>query len=48
LTVATSEIASLLLPRGQTTHSKFKIPIPTLESSTCDIDKGSDRAAIWN
>ncbi|XP_058774627.1 uncharacterized protein LOC131648911 [Vicia villosa] len=35
-------IASLLLPGGRTTHSKFKIPIPTLESSTCDISKGSD------
>ncbi|XP_058742589.1 uncharacterized protein LOC131625469 [Vicia villosa] len=43
LTVASSGIASLLLPGGRTAHSKFKIPIPTLESSTCDINKGSDR-----
>src|SRR3954468_23616508 len=43
LPVASSGIASLLLPGGRTAHSKFKIPIPTLESSTCDINKGSDR-----
>ncbi|XP_058751125.1 uncharacterized protein LOC131624171 [Vicia villosa] len=46
LTVASSGIASLLLPGGRTTHSKFKIPIPTLESSTCDINKGSDRGDL--
>jgi ATP-dependent DNA helicase PIF1 len=46
LTVATSGIASLLLPGGRTTHSMFKIPIPALESSSCDIDKGSDRAEL--
>jgi len=46
LTVATSGIASLLLQGGRTTHSKFKIPIPALESSSCDIDKQSDRAKL--
>ncbi|XP_058772569.1 uncharacterized protein LOC131646573 [Vicia villosa] len=46
LTVASSGIASLLLPGGRTAHSKFKIPIPTLESSTCDINKGSDRGDL--
>jgi ATP-dependent DNA helicase PIF1 len=46
LAVASSGIASLLLPGGRTAHSKFKIPIPTLESSTCNIDKGSDRAQL--
>lgn len=46
MTVASSGIASLLLPGGRTAHSKFKIPIPTLESSTCGIDKGSDRAEL--
>lgn len=43
LIVASSSIASLLLPGGRTTHSMFKIPIPTLESSTCDIEKNIDR-----
>ena len=46
LTVASSGIASLLLPGGRTAHSMFKIPIPTMESSTCNIDKGSDRAEL--
>ncbi|XP_050915713.1 uncharacterized protein LOC127130792 [Lathyrus oleraceus] len=46
LTVASSGISSLLLPGGRTAHSLFKIPIPTMESSTCNIDKGSDRAEL--
>ena len=33
LTVASSGIASLLLPGGRTAHSKFKIPVPTLDNS---------------
>ena len=35
--VASSGIASLLLPRGRTAHSKFKIPVPIFEDSTCNI-----------
>ena len=46
LTVATSGIASLLLPGGQTAHSKFKIPIPTLDNSTCNIDHDSDMTQL--
>jgi len=42
LTVASSGIASLLLPGGRTTLSKFKIPIPTLEHSVYNITKGSE------
>jgi len=38
LTVASSGIASLLLPGGRTTHSKFRIPIPTMENSICNIE----------
>ncbi|KAF1862622.1 hypothetical protein Lal_00013383 [Lupinus albus] len=37
LTVASSGIASLLLPGGRIAHSKFKIPVPSLENSTCNI-----------
>ncbi|MCI18167.1 helicase-like protein, partial [Trifolium medium] len=37
LTVATSGIAALLLPGGRTAHSKFKLPIPTLDNSSCSI-----------
>ncbi|RZC20144.1 hypothetical protein D0Y65_006827 [Glycine soja] len=36
--VASSGIASLLLPRGRTAHSKFKIPVPIFEDST-SLDK---------
>ena len=35
LAVAGSGIAALLLEGGQTAHSRFKVPIPTLEDSTC-------------
>ncbi|KAK2444078.1 ATP-dependent DNA helicase pif1 [Trifolium repens] len=43
LTVASSGIASLLLPGGRTAHSKFKIPVPTLDNSTCEIEHDDDR-----
>jgi len=42
LTVASSGIASLLLPGGRTAHSKFKIPVPTLEHFVCNLTKGSE------
>jgi hypothetical protein len=40
LCVASSGIASLLLPGGRTAHSHLKIPIPINEVSTCFIKKG--------
>ncbi|KAK2385880.1 ATP-dependent DNA helicase PIF1 [Trifolium repens] len=46
LTVASSGIASLLLPGGRTAHSKFKIPVPTLENSTCNIDHSDELAGL--
>lgn len=46
LTVATSGIASLLLPGGRTSHSKFKIPVPTLENSMCNIEGVSELAKL--
>jgi ATP-dependent DNA helicase PIF1 len=46
LNVASSGIASLLLPGGRTAHSKFKIPVPTLENSTCNIEGDSDHAEL--
>lgn len=39
LLVATSRIASLLLPGGWTAHSLFKIPLQLNESSCCAISK---------
>jgi len=41
LCVASSGIASLLLDGGRTAHSRFKIPIPVFDMSTCNIKKGS-------
>ncbi|XP_058776861.1 uncharacterized protein LOC131651210 [Vicia villosa] len=38
LTVATSGITSLLLPGGRIAHSKFKLPVPCVEKSTCKIN----------
>jgi ATP-dependent DNA helicase PIF1 len=46
LTVASSGIASLLLPGGRTAHSKFKIPVPTLDNFTCDIQYNDDLAVL--
>ncbi|XP_058726700.1 ATP-dependent DNA helicase pfh1-like [Vicia villosa] len=46
LAVATSGIASLLLPGGRTAHSKFKIHVPTMENSTCKIDYDDDVADL--
>nr|XP_034897676.1 ATP-dependent DNA helicase pif1-like [Populus alba] len=37
LVVASSGIASLLLPGGRTAYSRFKIPLEVNESSTCEI-----------
>jgi len=39
LAVASSGIASLLLPGGRTAHSKSKIPITLDDTSTYDIPK---------
>ncbi|OSC97186.1 hypothetical protein PYCCODRAFT_1377712, partial [Trametes coccinea BRFM310] len=40
LCVASSGIASLLLPGGRTAHSRFKIPVENLHNeSTCNISK---------
>ena len=37
--VASSGITSLLLPEGRTTHSKFKVPTPIFEDSTCNLKR---------
>ncbi|CAK8537345.1 unnamed protein product [Lathyrus sativus] len=42
ITVPSSGIATLLLPGGRTAHSKFKIPIPTLENSLCNVKPKDD------
>ncbi|XP_070018011.1 uncharacterized protein [Nicotiana sylvestris] len=46
LTVASSGIASLLLPSGRTTHSRFVIPLNVTEDSTCNIKQGTPIANL--
>jgi len=46
LNVASSGITSLLLLGGRTTHSKFKIPVLTLELFVCNITKGSELSKL--
>ncbi|XP_016171553.1 ATP-dependent DNA helicase PIF1-like [Arachis ipaensis] len=46
LNVASSGIASLLLPNGRTAHSRFKIPLDINEDSICCIKQGSSLARL--
>jgi len=46
LAVASSGIASLLLPGGKTAHSVFKIPLQADETSVCYFDKRSEHADL--
>ncbi|SGY12269.1 BQ5605_C011g06448 [Microbotryum silenes-dioicae] len=39
LAVASLGIAALLLPKGRTAHSRFKIPIDIFDDSTCNVPK---------
>ncbi|KAL7096997.1 hypothetical protein ACP275_10G115200 [Erythranthe tilingii] len=46
INVASSGIASLLLPGGRTTHSRFGLPINVHKSSTCSISQQSPQAEL--
>ncbi|XP_020963415.1 uncharacterized protein LOC110265024 [Arachis ipaensis] len=46
LTVASSGMASLLLPGDRTAHSRFAIPLNLDEFSTCNIKQGSSLAEL--
>ncbi|KAK1389588.1 hypothetical protein POM88_017766 [Heracleum sosnowskyi] len=46
LPVATSGIASLLLPNGRTAHSRFRIPLDVTAESTCEIKHGTQLAKL--
>jgi hypothetical protein len=46
LTVASSGVASLLLPNGRKAHSRFKIPLDIDELSFCDIKRGTNLAEL--
>ena len=46
LIVASSGVASLLLPNGQTAHSRFKIPLDIDELSLCNIKRETKLAEL--
>jgi hypothetical protein len=46
LAVASSGIASLLLPGGRTWHSRFKIPLDITQTSMCSIKKNTHLAEL--
>ncbi|VFQ82699.1 unnamed protein product [Cuscuta campestris] len=46
LTVASSGIASLLLPGGRTAHSRFDIPIELFEGTTCAVRQQTQLAGL--
>ena len=46
LTVASSGVASLLLPGGRTAHSRFKIPCDLDDDTICDIKRGTMLAEL--
>ncbi|GKE20618.1 DNA helicase [Tanacetum coccineum] len=46
LAVASSGIASLLLPAGRTAHSRFKLPLDLTEESLCNIKKNTHVASL--
>ncbi|XP_071709130.1 uncharacterized protein [Rutidosis leptorrhynchoides] len=48
LAVASSGIASLLLPGGRTAHSRFVIPLELMENSTCGIKQKTHLAALMH
>ncbi|XP_057755435.1 uncharacterized protein LOC130974583 [Arachis stenosperma] len=47
LNVASSGIASLLLPGGRTDNSRFSTPITITDESTCNIKHGSLKAELF-
>lgn len=42
MNVRSNEVVVLVLPGGRTKHFKLKIPVPTLQSSICNIEKDSE------
>ncbi|XP_057760522.1 uncharacterized protein LOC130980894 [Arachis stenosperma] len=47
INVASSGIASLLLPGGKTAHSMFNIPVDLTEDTVCRIKKDSPKAEVF-
>ncbi|XP_071704646.1 uncharacterized protein [Rutidosis leptorrhynchoides] len=46
LAVASSGIASLFLPSGRTTHSRFKLPLVITNESMCNVKKNTQMATL--
>jgi hypothetical protein len=46
LAIASSSVASLLLPRGCTAHSRFRIPFDITKVATCSIKRGTMLAEL--
>ncbi|GJZ60891.1 DNA helicase [Tanacetum coccineum] len=46
LAVASSGVASLLLPAGRTAHSRFKLPLDLTDTSVCSIKKNTQLATL--
>ncbi|GJZ03139.1 DNA helicase [Tanacetum coccineum] len=46
LAVASSGIASLLLPAGRTGHSRFKFPLDMTDDSLCSIKKNTHAGTL--
>ncbi|GJZ46665.1 DNA helicase [Tanacetum coccineum] len=46
LAVASSGVASLLLPAGRTAHSRFKLPLDLTDTSVCSIKKNTQLAKL--
>ncbi len=46
LTCASSGISAFLLVGGHTSHSTFKIPIPSRDDTTCSIRRGTHLAEL--
>ncbi len=46
LTCASSSISAILLVGGHTSHSTFKIPIPSYDDTTCNIHRGTHLAEL--
>ncbi|XP_071719085.1 uncharacterized protein [Rutidosis leptorrhynchoides] len=46
LAVASSGVASLLLPSGRTAHSQFKLPLDPTNESMCNIKKNTHMAKL--
>ncbi|SGY54105.1 BQ5605_C006g03840 [Microbotryum silenes-dioicae] len=47
LAVASLGIAALVLPKGRTAHSRFKIPIDIFDNSTCNVPKQGQLAELF-